>query len=97
MYTTGIQYVFRQDVCHRPGLHLQNTQQETAIYLHEHRTVELFMHMQLCGRSTGNDCTSLAGRSIPSGSFRSTLTWVNTGTCDPVHVDMSRVDRDLLP
>ena len=93
MYTTGIQYVFRQDVCHCPGLHLQNTQPETAIYLHEHLTLEHFLHVQLCGRPTGNNCTSLAGRSIPSGSF---LTWVNTDTCETVRMDMSRVDLDLL-
>ena len=32
-----------------------------------------FLHMQLCGRSKSNNCTSLSVRSIPSASFRSQL------------------------
>ena len=95
VYTTGIQYGFRQDVCHCPELHLQNIQHETVTYLHEHLTVAHFLHVQLCRRSTGNNCTSHAVRSIPYLSiisFKTKLSRVKSGTCVTVHVDMGRVD-----
>ena len=74
VYTSVLQEGFRQDfvtVSSPPQLHLQNTQHETAIFLHEHLTVAHFVQVQICGRLSGNNCTSLADGSIPSASFRS--------------------------
>ena len=77
-------------MCHCPELHLQNIKHEPAIYLREHLTVAHFVHVQLCGRSTGNNGISLAGRSIPSASLRSNP---NSQESILATVDMGRVDR----
>ena len=97
VYTSVLQEGFRQDfvtVSSPPQLHLQNTQHETAIFLHEHLTVA-----HVC---TGANLWEIVGQqlyipcwrkhTISIISFKTKVTRVKAEICQTVHFDMGRVD-----